>query len=414
MAFGTVVAPLRRADFRRLWTAQSVSIVGDKVNQVALSLLVYRLTGSLAQMGLVFAITFLPAALFGLVAGPCVDRWDRRRTMIASDLIRAVLVLLVPFALSFGLPAVYFVAFLVATVSLFFQPARMALVPLVVEECELMAANSLDSITESVAELMGLAFGGALVVLLAPQATGITGFRYAFYIDAATYIVSAAFITVVAHRAVRVVSAAPWHPMAIWDEVRDGLRRIAGDPVLSLGVASFGLASLGGAAAVTLSLLLALNVYAASGLPDAVRFTTVDAAITVGLLIGGLVVGSSGAAHAGRKYLGGLVAFGSLFFMLAFIHDIRVAAVLFAAVGIANTFFFVPMITILQTHTEDETRGRVFAVRTTIVRVATVVGLAGAGLAAQSFGVLPVVAVVGLFVGAVGALGFVLPRLREA
>ncbi len=410
MAFDTVVAPLRRPDFRRLWTAQSISIIGDKINQVGLSLLVYRLTGSLTQMGLVFAITFLPAALFGLVAGPFVDRWDRRRTMIASDLLRLVLVLLIPLAMAAGLPFVYLVAFLVATVSLFFKPARMALVPLVVERGELMAANSLDSITESVAEIVGLLFGGLIVVTLVPS--GVAGLRVAFYLDAATYLVSAAFITAVAYRAVRATE--PRGASSIMPELRAGVSSIVHDPVLAALVVSFFLAALGGAAAITLSLLLALKVYAASGLPDAVRYTVVDSAITVGLLAGGLLLGASGTRQPGRTYLGGLVAFGALFSVLAFVTDIRVAVFVLAAVGIANTFFFVPMITIMQSRTEDSTRGRVFAVRETVVRIATVIGLAGAGAAAQAFGVLPVVAAVGLFVAAVGVAGFALPHLRDA
>jgi MFS family permease len=405
MAMRTALAPLRHADFRRLWTAQSISTVGDKVNQVGLIIMVFRLTGSYAQMGLVFGITFLPAALFGMLAGPFVDRWDRRRTMIVSDVLRAVLVALIPLAVGFGLPAVYALAFLVATVSLFFQPARMALVPQVVDESELMAANSLDWTTESVAELLGIGFGGALVF--------IVGINSAFFIDSATYLLSAIFIAVVSHRALR--SLAPrLNPAAIWAEARDGLQRIRRDPVLTPVIVSFGLAALGGAAAITLSVLLALNVYAGSGLPDALRVTVVDLSTAIGLLAGSLMVGSSGSGRAGRKYLGGLVAFGAVFALLGLVHDIRVAAVMMVAVGIANMFMMVPMITILQTHTEDATRGRVFAARTTITRIATVIGFAGAGAAAQAFGVLPLVGIVGVFVCAVGLVGFALPRLRDA
>ena len=405
MALGEVLAPLRRSDFRRLWLAQSISIVGDKVNQIGLSIMVYRLTGSLAQMGIVFAITFLPAALFGLLAGPLVDRWDRRRTMIAADLLRAGLVLLIPLSVRFGLVAVYAAAFAVATVSLLFQPARMAMVPQIVDPDELMAANSLDSTTESVAELLGIAIGGALVATI--------GYRAAFLIDSATYLASAVLVIGVVFRATRPLPL-PWRLSLIRRELRDGLDRIWRDPVLRDLVVSFAVVAVGGAAAITLTVLLALSVYTGSGLKDAWRLTTVDLATTVGLVVGSVLVGMSGPGRAGRKYLWGLIVFGGVFAALSLVHDLRIAAPLLVGVGIANMFFIVPMITILQRRTEDAVRGRVFAVRITISRVATVLGFAGAGIAAQRFGILPLVAVVGALVAAVGVVGFALPGLREA
>jgi hypothetical protein len=72
------------------------------------------------------------------------------------------------------------------------------------------------------------------------------------------------------------------------------------------------------------------------------------------------------------------------------------------------------MLTLLQTYTEEETRGRVFAVRTTIARVANVIGLAGAGVAAQAYGIVPMTVAVGVFFILVGGLGFMMPRLRQA
>jgi hypothetical protein len=82
--------------------------------------------------------------------------------------------------------------------------------------------------------------------------------------------------------------------------------------------------------------------------------------------------------------------------------------------GVTSEYFGIPMITLLQTYTEEETRGRVFAVRTTVARVATVIGLAGAGVAAQLYGVVPMVVALGVFFILVGALGYAMPRLRQA
>jgi hypothetical protein len=122
----------------------------------------------------------------------------------------------------------------------------------------------------------------------------------------------------------------------------------------------------------------------------------------------------SGSLHAGRKYLWGIVAFGILFVQFLWVPNLWVAAIVLFAAGIANQYFGVPMLTMLQIHTEDATRGRVFAVRTTISRISAVVGLAGAGVAAQVYGVVPVAVALGVLVLLIGGLGFAMPRLRTA
>jgi len=406
MAPGGVLSPLRRSDFRRLWIAQSVSIVGDKINQVGLVVMVAKLTGSALQTGLVLAITFLPAALFGLVAGPLVDRWDRRRTMIWADVARAVLVGSIPIAIGIGLPAVYLLAFASSTVSLFFEPSRMALIPSIVSDDELMAANALDMTTMSVAELLGIGFGGALVATI--------GYRVAFWVDGVTFLISAAFVLAIGYRAVAQAPSARFGIATLWADLKFGIDRIRKDGVLRGLAITYAAIALAGGAAITLSILLAYKVYLETGLSLALRVTVVDLATTVGLLVGAVAVGMSGSLSAGKKYLWGIVAFGAILMSFLFVRSLWVAALVLALAGVANQYFGVPMLTLLQKHTEAETRGRVFAVRTTIARVASVIGLAGAGLAAQIYGVLPMTVAVGAFILVVGLLGFSMPHLRRA
>jgi MFS family permease len=396
---GSVLSPLRRRDFRWLWIAQTVSIVGDKINQVGLSIMVFELTRSPIQMGIVFAIGYLPAALFGLLAGPLVDRWDRRRTMVTADLLRAGIVSGMAVIAAAGVSMapkvvlVYVLAFVSSTVALFFEPSRMALVPSIVAQDELMAANALDMTTMSISELLGIGFGGVLVTMI--------GYGSAFWIDAATFLVSATFVFAVGHRAV--VRVLPKLRLSVvWSDLRSGLERIRRDGVLRGVAITYTAVGIGGGAALTLSILLAL------------RFTVVDLATTVGLLVGSVAIGMTGPVGAGRKYLRGIIAFGALMVLFLFVHDLWVAAIVLFGAGIANEYFGIPMITLLQTYTESETRGRVFAVRMTIARIATVIGLAGAGVAAQVYGVVPMVVALGVFFMFVGALGYAMPRLRQA
>lgn len=405
MPGGGVLAPLRRTDFLKLWSAQTISIVGDKIHQVGLSIMVFQLTDSYAQMGLVLAITFLPAAMFGLVAGSLVDRFDRRRTMIVADIVRAALVIMIPFAARVGLPAVYLLAFGSATASLFFEPSRMALVPSLVDGDELMAANALDMTTMSVAEIVGIGFGGALVTTI--------GYSVAFWIDGLTFVLSALCVASVAHRGVR-RQMLPIGILSVWDDLKVGIARIRENGALRGLMFTYVALAIGGGAAVTLTILMALKVFIGSGLSPALRLTVVDLATTVGLLVGSIAVGSSGSGRAGLKYLWGSVVFGLLLIPLYAIHDLWLAAAFLFAAGIANEFFGVPMLTIIQTHSSEETRGRVFAVRTTIVRIGSVIGLAGAGAAAQSYGVLPMMGLLGVYFALIGVLGFAIPQLRDA
>jgi MFS transporter, DHA3 family, macrolide efflux protein len=406
MMAGSMWAPLKAADYRRLWLGQTVSVVGDKVNQIAMGVMVYKLTGSLTQMGLMLGATMLPAALFAMFAGAYVDRWHRGWTMFVSDMLRAGLVLLVPLAVRFGVGYAYVIAFLVATVSLFFEPAKLSLIPELVPGESLMAANSLDNASVAGAELFGLALGGVIVAQL--------GYGGAFAFDAATYAVSACFIALIARRAGRAPRRSEGSAEGLFAEVREGLEYIWHAPVLRDLVGIYSFAVVGGAAAITTSYLLALRTFEHAGPVESVRLAMLDTAITVGLLAGSVLMARSGSGSAGAKFLSGLVAFGLFFAALAFAPTIWAAMPLLFVAGIANMWFQIPMATLLQQQTHESLRGRVFAARTTIVRVFTVVGLVGAGAAAEHLGIPVVVVTVGAIVAVAGLLGWASPALRSA
>jgi hypothetical protein len=131
----------RDARFSAFWLASVVSMFGDRLHQIALGVMVLAVTGSALQTGLVFLAATLPNLVLGPIAGTFVDRWDQKRVMIASDLIRAGLVAAIPFIVEVSVWLVYPLAFLVTTVSLFFRPAKAAIVPRIVPRSDLMPAN---------------------------------------------------------------------------------------------------------------------------------------------------------------------------------------------------------------------------------------------------------------------------------
>lgn len=404
MAGGRLWVPLRSSDYRRLWLGQTVSVIGDKVDQIALSVLVYQKTGSELQMGIALAISMLPAALFGMLAGAYVDRWDRRRTMLVSDLLRAALVLSIPFAVEVGLWLVYVLAFLVALVSLFFEPAKLSLIPELVGAEDLMAANSLDNATVSAAELAGLAFAGGIVAGL--------GYRTAFFFDAATYLLSALFIWSISHRGQVQLAfdGGRWR-----DAVRDaveGVRYVIAHPVLRDLLAVYSVVSAGIAATVTFTTLLALDRFDAG----AAGLAILDGAITSGLLFGSLAVGRATPGNPVRKLLTGLLWFAALFAATAFVPSIVWAVPLLFAGGIANMFVYVPLATLLQTITAVDMRGRVFAAKQTASRVLSVIGFLAAGAMASrsALGLTASILVVCAFIALAALVGWSRPSLRAS
>jgi len=130
------------ARFSAFWVGQAISMFGDRLHQIALGFLVFDATDSPLATGFVFLAATLPNLVLGPIAGTFVDRWDYKRVMIVSDLLRAVLVLLIPVVARIDILLVYPVVFLVTTVSLFFRPARVAVVPRIVAPDDLLAANS--------------------------------------------------------------------------------------------------------------------------------------------------------------------------------------------------------------------------------------------------------------------------------
>jgi MFS family permease len=398
-------APLASHDYRRLWIAQFVSVIGDKVHQIAMSLLVYEVTGSIMHVGLMLAVTTLPAVLFGVVAGAYVDRWDRRSTMLVADLARALVVLSIPWLVHLGMPFFYLAAFTVASISLLFEPARLSLIPELVAPDQLMAANSLDNVTTSVSELMGLVFGAGLVAWL--------GTTKAFYFDGFTFVVSALFVAMVRYRGTAM--AAGETAESLREQVEDGFRHIWGRPVLRDLLVVYTLAAAGIAASITAVNGLAFERFQNAVLGGrAVSLAILDGAITVGLLLGSASVGQSSTVNAGRKFLWSLTVFGVVFVMVAFTKNVFGAMALLLVGGAANMWFYVPGATIIQTSSARHLLGRVFATKNAVSRLATVLGFLIAGFLAERVGLTWTVLGIGGAVVLVALYGWLRPALREA
>jgi MFS family permease len=214
---------LRHRDFRFLWFAQSASVIGDCIVIVALALFVIELTGDATDLGLVFAAASLPLVTFLLIGGVWADRLPRHRVMVATDLVRFALHALLAgliFASVVHVWELIAIEALFGTAEAFFRPAANGLLPQTVPEQEIQQAQGLSSLSNNIGEFAGPALATALVLGL--------GAGWAFALDAATFLLSAALLTRVRprRRALAERSADSPKQGGVWAELREGFAEV--------------------------------------------------------------------------------------------------------------------------------------------------------------------------------------------
>ncbi len=237
MAVGTGEQPVARrrfsADFAKFWAGQTISNLGSSVTLFALPLLVFKLTGSPLNLGATSATSFLPYLLFGLVIGAWVDRVDRKRLMIATDVVRALLVATIPLLADAGqlrVEWIYVLAFLQSTVTIAFDSAEFAAIPSLVEsKDDLVTANGRIQASYYAAQVAGPLLAGLLIAAISVQQV--------FWLDAASFALSAVSLAMVrrrfnTERDDEGEEAAERPRRAIFRDVADGLRYVLGHPVL--------------------------------------------------------------------------------------------------------------------------------------------------------------------------------------
>ncbi|MFH0738345.1 MAG: MFS transporter [Candidatus Omnitrophota bacterium] len=187
----------KNRNFFFLWFGQIISQLGDRLDQMALIALVYlRSPGSSVEIAKILSFTIIPVFLIGPLAGVCVDRWDRRKTMYSCDFLRAALVLLIPSFLFYSksLVPIYIIVFVVFCISRFFVPAKLSILPELVNEKDLLMANSLVNTTGMIAAILGFGVSGIVVEWL--------GAKSGFYLDSLSFLISGTFIFLIAKKQV--------------------------------------------------------------------------------------------------------------------------------------------------------------------------------------------------------------------
>ena len=219
-----ILDPLRERDFRLLWTAMTVSFLGDGIYLVAIAWQVYELSNAPTALSLVGVAWSLPMTLFLLIGGVLTDRFERRRIMVVADLLRGVAVTLMGLLTISGVVQLWHLIALAVVYGIgqaLFAPAFGAIVPEIVPREQLTQANSLDNFIRQAGErLFGPAVGGFLI-----HQMGAGG---AFLVDAATFAFSLAVLLKVSRR------PAPKHQVqSAWSGIKEGFRYVRSQPWLS-------------------------------------------------------------------------------------------------------------------------------------------------------------------------------------
>lgn len=214
------------ADFWKFWGGQTVSNLGSSFTLFALPLLVFKLTGSALNLGLIMAVEFLPYLLFGLLLGAWADRVDRKRMMIATDIARAAIISSIPLLAAFDLLAVwwiYAVGFVSSTLKICFDAGEFAAVPSLVGTDDLVRANGRIQASYSGAFFLGPLLAGGLLAVMPVQTV--------LFFDALTFLVSAFMLGLVG-RSFNAVDGDDIRTTNIRQDVISGLKYVLGHPVL--------------------------------------------------------------------------------------------------------------------------------------------------------------------------------------
>ncbi len=402
---------VRNRNFSLLWVGQLVSLFGERIHTVALGFLVYDATGGSAlEVGLTFAATAVPNVLLGPLAGTLVDRWDRRRTMAVCDVLRAALLLSVPFVIEINVSLVYVMAFLIATVTLLFRPAKTAVIPAVVEERDLVTANSMSSVADTAADLVGLPLAGVLI-----GGALMGSLEIAFVLGAMTYLISAILIFAMQVPKQELIDS-PMRLASIWAEMVEGWNFLRRQMELFSNTIISTVAQLAVGAEIVATIPYTQEVLRTSEqMPAETVYALLLSSIALGSVLGGIGVGAIGdRIRKGPLTITGFVGMGLSLVAAGLVRDPLVAIGIFFFTGLFNMVFIIPTITLFQQRTPQRLMGRVVSSRQALVFGAIAASMGLSGWLSDLIGADMVLVVAGGICAAAGAVGFLIPAMRTA
>ena len=384
----------RHADFIRLWSAETVSQFGSQVSLLALPLAaVLVLHASAFQVATLNVVEFLPFVLISLPAGVWVDRLRRRPILVIGDAGRALLLASVPVAYAFGaltIGQLYVVAFLVGTLTVFFDVAYQSYLPSLVERAQIADGNAKLEISRAGAQIGGPGFAGLLVGWLTAP--------YAILVDAASFVGSALFIFGI-HKSEVLPAPADAPRRDMRRELGEGLRYVAGNRYLRAIASCTASFNFFGSIAQAVLIVYAVRVLRLTAPQIGLMFSIAN----VGALIGALTATrASRAFGVGRTIIGAALVTGPAFLTVPFaprgVEAVAVIGPAIAISGLTNVIYNVTQISFRQAITPERLQGRMNAVMRFLVWGTIPLGALLGGVLASQLGLRTAI-----WVGAVGS-----------
>ncbi len=353
--------------FRRLWISLSLSSLGDWLGFLATtslaSTLVHSYSSKLYAIAGVLFVRLLPALIIGPVAGAFADRWDRRRTMVVTDIIRFALFLSIPLLNMFWW--LFVATFLIECASLFWIPAKEASIPNLVPKDRLESANQLSLVTTYGFGAVAAALFAALSFVNRVLAHNVSFFRtnpvnLALYIDALTFLISAVTIFnlqgISGARAESRVEGGV-EQVGVWQSITEGIDFLRGQRWLKGLVLGICGATGSGAAVIGLSKVFANDLQGGNA-----AYGTLFGTVFVGLAAG-MFLGPRLAGGLSRRRLVGLAIVGSGITLSidAIVPNFALAVLATGALGFWAGTVWVVALTLVGSEVSDELRGRTFA-----------------------------------------------------
>ena len=401
---------LRDKNFSLLWVSQIISNFGDRLNQMALIGLIYaRTPGSPIELAKLLSFAIIPVFIIGPFAGIYVDRWNRKYTMITCDLLRGFLVLLIPAAITYlrSMVPVYLLVFIIFSVTRFFLPSKLSIIPDIVHKEKLLLANSLTSTTMMIATMIGFGCGGIIVARL--------GAKGGFYVDSATYFISALMVSFVALRIKERINILPASQKlrliikkTVLGDIKEGLRYLKNNRDIKM-VASTMFLMMAGVGSIYIIIIVFVQELLHS---STVHLGFLAMLLGAGLFLGSLAYGRFGASLSKKKVINfGLGATGLLVVIfsagLKAYPSFLAAAFLSIVLGIFASPIVVSSNTLLHEVMADEMRGRVFSLLEIIMHIGFLMFMVLTSLAAEYIRKDLILVVIGLIFSMIGFLKLV-------
>lgn len=350
-----VFAVLRHRELRALWIADWINDVGNFVTFIALAVYINRLTGSATAVGLALALRSVPWFTIGPVAGVLADRMDRRAVMIGCSLIRAVLVGALPFTTQAW--QAYLLSFGSSLFGPVFRPARSAFLAQVAPADQLVPVLAVTETTHQVLHTVGPAIGGLAVLAL--------GARNAFFVDAASFVVAAAFVAMVASR-----GKPKTERRSTAHELREGLRELFVAPAVRSYALLNAAIALGFGGVLALLLVYMRQVLHRPG----GQYGIILSVAGLGTVLASLAIAARDRHHSRVPWVTA-AAFGVGAFALSWFSPSLLWLVPIALVsGLADAGAGIPMTATIAETLSDHLRGRIYAATESMYSLASAAG----------------------------------------